>query len=147
MNTKEKILQVKKWIKHYAGDIDNLDRLLAVVEETLWNYPETRTIVVKRVEIVNRRSKEPHLVTIDDVLKEWSVGDQPCVDLVMTKRRISDAIRMKESFIKFAYTRGYGVTEIGRFMNLNHATIIHHLKKDVIASDTRVDSTGKLISS
>lgn len=145
MNTREKIFQVKKWIKYYAKGIDNLDRLLTLVEETLYNYPETRTIVVRKVEIVNRRNSLPHVVTLDDVLKEWSVDDQVCKDLVMSKRRIADSIRMKESFIKFAYLKGYGVTEIGRFMGVNHATIIHHLKKDVVASDTRVDSTGKLV--
>lgn len=51
---------------------------------------------------------------------------------VMTKSQKRDIVDARKIYAQILYDNGYGLTQIGRTINKNHATVLHYLKDSEI---------------
>ena len=118
--------EILKYIKLYTGCNEHaLKRIEAMLE------PRLQPVVVEKiihVEKFVKRKPRPKTTLI-----EWSnkyfEDNNTSYKYISQQRRLQEIVDDRNAFIKQAYFEGFRPTEIARFLNRNHATILHVISK------------------
>lgn len=118
--------EILKYIQLYTGCNDHtLKRIEFMLEEKM----PTQVIYKKQIEIVERfiNKKERPSIRLEDWAISYFRTNNITYAEVAKKSRKSEVVRVRTNFCKEAYQKGYGVSEIGRYLKRDHTTILHNV--------------------
>lgn len=130
----EKVKHVLDYIKLYTGCDDYTLKRIGHLLET---FVEVREVVkiVERVEKVY-----VHKVKSDTVQlfgKKWLELNDCTYEQIATRSRDRKSVALRNQFCEDAYARGFGYSEIGRYLKKDHATIVHSIRRTKTKKDAK----------
>jgi hypothetical protein len=121
-----------KYVKLYT-DCD--DYAIKRLEPLLEKYISRPKIVIKEkiVQVVKyHKFKEEPNKTIKDFFDEYKFYNKVLLEDIKKRCRSVETRTKRNNFIRSAISNGYGPSEIGRFLNMDHSTIINVIKKSKV---------------
>lgn len=120
--------EILKYIQLYTGCNDHaLKRIEVMLEPRLNQSPQ----VIEKIVHLDRvlvRKKRPSIQ-----LAEWSLKyfeeNGITYEYIAQQRRLQEIVDQRDAFVKHAFIAGYRPTEIARYLNRNHTTILHTISK------------------
>jgi hypothetical protein len=114
--------EILNYIKLYTGCNEHaLKRIEAILE------PRLQPVLVEKiihVEKIIKRKSRPKISLI-----EWSQKyfqeNNTTYEYISQSRRLQEIVDDRNAYIKQAYFEGFRPTEIARYLNRNHSTILH----------------------
>ena len=117
---------ILKYIQLYTGcDEHTLKRIKFMLEEKM----PKQVVVEKQVEIVERfvNKRDRPFKKLEDWAMAYFQDNNVTYDDIAKQSRKSEVVRARTHFCKEAYQKGYGVSEIGRYLKRDHTTILHNV--------------------
>lgn len=125
----ETIENVLKYIKIYTGCDDFTLRRIGVLLEKL---PKEKVVhkTVHKTEMVYIQKKDyKGLKTLNIWAEEYLKANGLTYEQVAAKSRKVEVLRIRNKFCVEAYKSGYGYSTIGKYLKMDHVTIMHSVNK------------------
>jgi DNA-binding NarL/FixJ family response regulator len=120
--------EILKYIQLYTGCNDHtLKRIEVMLEPRLNLEPKIIEKIVYVEKYVKRKPRS------NKTLAEWSdqyyQENNTSFKYISQRRRLQEIVDNRNIYIKQAFFEGYTPTEIARYLNRNHSTILHTISK------------------
>lgn len=116
--------EILRYIQLYTGCNDHaLKRIEVILQDKLNPAPK---IEIRYIEKFARKGIAPELSLADFALN-YCKENKTSVEALKNKSRKTPIVINRNRFIVSAYKEGYGASELGRYLNFCHATILHNL--------------------
>jgi hypothetical protein len=125
----ETIDNVLKYIQLYTECNDfTLKRIRVLIEKLQTEKIVYKTIYEEKVKYIQKKP-----VADNSTLEEWAEGYLKFHGLeykdVAKRSRAGDTIAIRNAFCVAAYLKGYSYSSIGRYLKLNHSSVMHCINK------------------
>ncbi len=115
---------VLSYIQLYTGCNDHtLTRIKYLIDQLKVGKEE----IIKYEQVLCARKKTG---AMSGWAEEYMKQNKICLEDLMNKSRVKDVIKIRKDFCKEAYKEGYGASQIGRYLEKDHATIINIIKRN-----------------
>lgn len=121
-----------RYVKLYTGCDDKVLKRLQPLLEKLITKPEV-IVLERKVEVVryhkfNVNPTQP----ISDFFIEYQKNNNITLEAIKKRCRSIETRTIRNQFIRSAVSNGYRITEVARFIGMDHTTIINVLKKSKV---------------
>jgi hypothetical protein len=120
--------EILKYIKLYTGCNEHaLKRIEAMLEPRLNLVPQVIEKIIHVEKFVKRKPRPK--ITLAEWSQKYFQENNTTYEYIKQSRRLQEIVDDRNAYIKQAYFEGFRPTEIARYLNRNHATILHTISK------------------
>lgn len=122
--------EILKYIKLYTGCNDHtLKRIELILEEYI--KPIIKTKVVEKIVMVDKmgRMKQRPSVDLKTFSSEYFKKNNTTYEEINRKCRKTEIVSRRNKYLRDAFLTGYTASELGRYLNRDHTTILNSIYK------------------
>jgi chromosomal replication initiation ATPase DnaA len=116
-----------------GSDDAAISRITPILDKYTLNISQNGVLQkVKILKVVEYKEKKKPIIPLSDFAYRFGKKNIIDFDSIKKKARTTDVVRKRNKFIRDAFENGYSLSEIGRFLNRDHTTILHAIKNSKI---------------
>jgi chromosomal replication initiation ATPase DnaA len=129
--SKEELLN---YIKLYTEcDDAAISRITPILDKYTMDISQNGVMQkIKILKVVKYKEKKKPTIPLSDFAYKFGKKNAIDIDSIKKKVRTTEIVRKRNKFIRDAFENGYSLSEIGRFLNRDHSTILHAIKNSKI---------------
>lgn len=140
MDYGERIENALRYIRLYTGCDDIALKRIGAMLDTSGAY-STDTKIVETTKVVYVKGNKHITLPFKDWANDYLYNNNLTYKELAKKKRTADILRVRNKFCIEAYSSGYTLVEIGRYLGKDHSTIINSIKQLKSKKNANIETT------